>query len=137
MPRRPQYIADRHVGEKLRQLRVIANRSQSELGEHIGVTFQQVQKYEQGRNRISAGRLFDIAHTLNVPISFFFEGLDLSPSLTPGDERDTRARLSADAIRIAKLFEGISSKRLRSRVLQLVRDLADESDVARQADDIE
>ena len=67
---------DIHVGQRLRAARLIANLSQSTLGEAVDVSFQQIQKYEKGTNRISASRLYIIAHVLGVDISFFFEGID-------------------------------------------------------------
>ena len=64
---------DQHVGARLRLRRSLMEMSQSELGEKLGVTFQQVQKYEKGTNRVGASRLQNIASILNVPVSFFFE----------------------------------------------------------------
>ncbi len=81
---------DVHVGSRLLMRRVLLGLTQTELGEAIGVTFQQLQKYEKGTNRISASRLFDLSHVLDVPIGFFFDdtpvkvteggGAELSPS---------------------------------------------------------
>lgn len=67
---------DRHVGQRLRSLRIARGESQSALGEAIGVTFQQVQKYESGANRISASKLHRICGHFNLSISYFFEGID-------------------------------------------------------------
>jgi len=67
---------DIHVGQRVRQRRWMTGMSQTQLGERIGIRFQQVQKYETGANRISASRLWDIAATLEVPVGHFFEGLD-------------------------------------------------------------
>jgi transcriptional regulator with XRE-family HTH domain len=69
---------DVHIGQRLRMRRKLAGLSQEQLAERLGVTFQQVQKYEKGTNRISASRLFDAARLLSVPVSFFFEGLATS-----------------------------------------------------------
>jgi transcriptional regulator with XRE-family HTH domain len=66
---------DEHVGRRMRERRRELNMSQQELAKEIGVAFQQVQKYENGTNRISAVRLFVLSHVLNVPVSYFFEGL--------------------------------------------------------------
>src|SRR5487761_1351761 len=73
-PRRVREI-DVHIGECLRVARQARDLSQEELARALGVTFQQVQKYEKGINRISAGRLFEAAHALDQPMTFFFEGL--------------------------------------------------------------
>lgn len=66
---------DRHVGERLRLRRLELGISQQDLGEHLRITFQQVQKYEKGTNRIAASRLFEIAYALDVPVGYFYEGL--------------------------------------------------------------
>ena len=67
---------DVHVGQRLRQSRYLAGMTQRELGDKIGIRLQQIQKYETGANRISASRMWDIAAVMEVPVSFFFEGLD-------------------------------------------------------------
>jgi len=69
---------DVHIGQRLRMRRKLAGLSQDQLAERLGITFQQVQKYEKGTNRISASRLFDAARLLSVPVSYFFEGLAAS-----------------------------------------------------------
>ena len=66
---------DKHVGERLRSRRWLAGMTQSQLGDAVGIRFQQIQKYESGANRISASRLWDLSKALDVPVSFFFEGL--------------------------------------------------------------
>ena len=73
---------DKHVGSRVRMRRMMLGMSQEKLGDALGLTFQQVQKYEKGTNRIGASRLQQIAHILQVPVSFFFEG---APSVQPGD----------------------------------------------------
>ena len=67
---------DVHVGKRIRQRRLLLNTTQQQVSDQVGVKFQQMQKYETGKNRVSASRLWDIANVLDVPISFFFEGLD-------------------------------------------------------------
>jgi len=75
---------DVHVGQRLRAKRTLLGMSQEKLAEIIGLTFQQVQKYERGTNRISASRLFDISHALSVPVSYFFDQMsDVSNDKTP------------------------------------------------------
>jgi transcriptional regulator with XRE-family HTH domain len=66
--------ADRHIGRRIRLRRISIGMSQERLGELLGLTFQQVQKYEKGMNRVGAGRLVDVAGALGVPVSYFFEG---------------------------------------------------------------
>lgn len=70
------HLVDIHVGKRLRHQRWVLGVTQGELAEALGIRFQQVQKYESGSNRVSASRLWDIAKVLDVPVSFFFEGLD-------------------------------------------------------------
>ena len=65
---------DEHVGKRLRQRRWLVGMTQQQLAEHVGIKFQQIQKYETGANRVSASRLWDIASTLDVSINFFFDG---------------------------------------------------------------
>lgn len=76
MPRKPCNAIDRHVGLRIRQRRKEYSISQSKLANALGITFQQIQKYEAGKNKIAASRLFEIAHQLAVPLEYFFEGLD-------------------------------------------------------------
>ncbi len=71
-----KHSVDVHVGQRVRQRRCLAGMTQQELGDRVGMTVQQIQKYESGANRISASRMWDIAAAMEVPVSFFFEGLD-------------------------------------------------------------
>ena len=71
-----RHSVDIHVGQRVRQRRWMVGMTQQQLGDRVGIRFQQVQKYETGANRISASRLWDIAEALDVPVSFFFEGVD-------------------------------------------------------------
>lgn len=82
-----KHLVDVHVGKRIRQRRWMNGTTQQQLAEAVGIKFQQIQKYETGMNRVSASRLWDIAHVLSVPVSFFFEGLDASetPGLATGD----------------------------------------------------
>ncbi len=82
-----KHLVDVHVGKRIRQRRWMNGTTQQQLAEAVGIKFQQIQKYETGMNRVSASRLWDIAHVLNVPVSFFFEGLETSgaTSQTVGD----------------------------------------------------
>ena len=71
-----RHPVDVHVGQRVRQRRWMMGMTQQQLGDKVGIKFQQIQKYETGANRVSASRLWDIASTLEVPIAFFFEGLE-------------------------------------------------------------
>ena len=71
-----KHPVDVHVGQRVRQRRLLLGMTLQELGDSVGIKFQQIQKYESGANRISASRMWDIAAAMEVPVSFFFEGLD-------------------------------------------------------------
>lgn len=87
-----QHPVDIHVGKRIRHRRWAVGSTQQSLAEAVGIRFQQIQKYETGANRVSASRLWDIASTLRVPVSFFFEGL--------GEKAQADAALPADLLRV-------------------------------------
>src|ERR1700686_2870511 len=87
LPRQPQrrtagrtQDVDRHVGARVRERRIMLGFTQQQLADLIGVTYQQAHKYERGINRISAGRLYEIAHVLSVPVNYFFDGIESDPT---------------------------------------------------------
>jgi transcriptional regulator with XRE-family HTH domain len=130
--RDPNYI-DVHVGSRIRMRRQLINMSQERLGELLGITFQQVQKYEKGANRISASRLFYAAKTLGVPINFFFEGLpglEADGGLKEGAQPDEflAALMTAEGIQLAKAFRDASSQQKRKLIANLARQVADSKD---------
>ena len=108
---------DRYVGMRIRERRVMLGLSQQQMADMIGVTYQQAHKYERGINRISAGRLYEIAQVLSVPVSFFFEGVDESASGEPS----LRQRM---CLELARNFTQIPSERHREALSQLARALA-------------
>lgn len=121
---------DKHVGARLRLRRSVMEMSQSELGEKLGVTFQQVQKYERGSNRIGASRLFNVARVMEVPVAYFFDGLDTE--LAASDEITAPEALydfiaSPDGIALASAFSGIKDQTVRRRVIDLLRSLSSET----------
>jgi len=126
---------DVHVGSRVRLRRAIAKLSQSELGDALGVTFQQVQKYEKGTNRIGASRMQKIAETLNVPVSFFFEDApgDKAGSEGSGMEESGSANFvmdflsSSEGIELNRAFVRISNPAIRRRIIDMVRTLANET----------
>jgi transcriptional regulator with XRE-family HTH domain len=108
---------DSLVGERIRLLRKRRNMSQTDLGKALGVTFQQVQKYENGKNRVGASRLHQVATALNVPITELFDGA----SGTSGTSRATKSvAFDPQALRFAEAFVKISDKELRSSLVDLV-----------------
>ena len=109
---------DRHVGARIRERRIMLGLSQQQMADMIGVTYQQAHKYERGINRISAGRLYEITRVLNVPITYFFEGLDI----TEDDETlNPRQRM---CLELARNFASISNQRHQEALSQLARALA-------------
>jgi len=119
--------ADRHVGSRIRERRVMLGLSQQQLAQMIGVTYQQAHKYERGLNRISAGRLFEIAQVLNVPISWFFEGLTPTSSTS---ELTGRQRM---CLELARNFAAIDNERHQEALSQMARALAAQSLAAQAA----
>ena len=111
---------DRHVGERLRLARVTNKMSQTALGTAAGITFQQVQKYERGTNRVSASRLFEFANALGVDISYFFDGASDQPTKTrPTASRDAHDLDKIDMEIMRCLWE-IDDDKLKRNLLRLV-----------------
>ena len=108
---------DRHVGARVRERRIMLGLTQQQLADLIGVTYQQAHKYERGINRISAGRLFEIAHVLSVPVNYFFEGLDAEE----GRQVSPRERM---CLELARNFAQIPNERHQEALSQLARVLA-------------
>ena len=121
---------DKHVGSRVRMRRMMLGMSQEKLGDAIGLTFQQVQKYEKGSNRIGASRLQQIALILQVPVSFFFEGAPPPPIQATGlsvplDPDLTTGLLStSEGLVLARAFMRIRNVRLRRRIVELVEEMA-------------
>lgn len=119
---------DIHVGKRLRQRRTFVGMTQEQLGAALGITFQQIQKYERGANRIGASRLFDICRILDVPPQFFFEampessgGAAVSALPLPTRSDDPVDRETMDLVRA---YRQIDSASVRHRLLELARALA-------------
>jgi transcriptional regulator with XRE-family HTH domain len=124
---------DIHVGSRVRLRRMMLSMSQEKLGEHLGITFQQIQKYEKGTNRIGASRLQHIARVLQVPVSFFFEDAPAGPNDPPGglNEQPQTSYVvdflsSSEGIQLNKAFVRIKDPKLRRRVIDLVRGMSGE-----------
>ena len=106
---------DVHVGRKLKQLRSLRGMTQTDVANGLSISFQQVQKYELGRNRISASRLFELSQILDVPPSYFFDGLE------SGDQTN---ELDAEATRIASMVSKIKDSRVRSQIRSFITEIA-------------
>jgi transcriptional regulator with XRE-family HTH domain len=123
---------DKHVGSRVRMRRMMLSMSQEKLGDALGLTFQQVQKYEKGTNRIGASRLQQIAQILQVPVSFFFDGAPHLPGAARNEgmgEAPSPAYVSdflatSDGLALTKAFMRISDSKLRRRIVDLVEQIA-------------
>jgi transcriptional regulator with XRE-family HTH domain len=120
---------DKHVGNKLRMRRMMMGWSQEKLGNALGLTFQQVQKYERGTNRISASRLQRISDILQVPIKYFFEGVPhegmIKTKDAPSVTEVSDFVASSEGLSLIKAFMTIQQPRLRRRIVDLVEAIAD------------
>ena len=123
---------DKHVGSRVRMRRMMLSMSQEKLGDALGLTFQQVQKYEKGTNRIGASRLQQISNILQVSVSFFFEGAPNVPSGTrhesigdaPSPAYVSEFLATSDGLALTKAFTRISDSKLRRRIVDLVEQIA-------------
>ena len=118
---------DKHVGSRLRMRRMMLGMSQGKLGEALGITFQQVQKYEKGVNRMGASRLQQAAQNLGVSVPFFFEGAPGGHKLEPGAPSPAYVNefiSSAEGLRLIKAFKRIASPAMRHRIVDLVQEIA-------------
>jgi transcriptional regulator with XRE-family HTH domain len=138
--RRPNPI-DIHVGGRVRMRRMLLGMSQEKLGELLGLTFQQIQKYEKGTNRIGASRLFELSRILAVPVQYFY---DEAPSIGAADGQEGFAEQSGtgteyvvdfvgsrEGIELNRAFLRITNPKVRRSIVELVRSLADEEPGAR------
>jgi len=116
---------DKHVGRRVRMRRKMLAMSQEKLGAALGLTFQQVQKYENGTNRMGASRLQQISHILQVPVAFFFEGLpnELAPSALSTTQIDDFVS-DSDGLRLIGAFMRIDNAAVRRRIVMLVQEIA-------------
>ncbi len=136
--RRPNPI-DIHVGSRVRLRRMMLGMSQEKLGESLGLTFQQVQKYEKGVNRVGASRLFDLARVLGVSVQFFYE--EAPSHMTPGSLPAGMAERAAesyaaeflgnrDGLELNKAFAKITDAKIRRSIVELVRSISGEAESA-------
>lgn len=130
--RDPNYI-DVHVGNRIRMRRQLIGMSQEKLGELLGITFQQVQKYERGANRISASRLYLTAKILGVPVQFFYDdlpGVESHGGLSEAREEDSvlSALMNAEGVSLAKAFRDADSAGKRKLITTIARLIAESKD---------
>ena len=122
---------DKHVGSRVRMRRMMLSMSQEKLGDALGLTFQQVQKYEKGTNRIGASRLQQISNILQVPVAFFFEGAPEPPGMRAAGFKDAPPAnyvsdflATSDGLALTKAFMRIADPKLRRRIVDLVEQIA-------------
>ncbi len=123
-----KHPVDVHVGRRIRHRRWMVGMTQQQLGETVGIKFQQIQKYETGMNRVSASRLWDIASALDVPINFFFEGVDedvegVATVAEPNNKGDLLA--DREALELVRSYYAIPEQQ-RRRLFDLARVLSEE-----------
>jgi len=123
-PKKAPNPIDQHVGSRVRMRRLMLAMSQEKLGDALGLTFQQVQKYEKGANRIGASRLEQISHILQVPVAFFFEGALIGRALSMAQIDDFVS--DSDGLRLMRAFMRIDDAALRHRIVMLVQEIADD-----------
>ncbi len=122
---------DVHVGSRIRLRRNLLGMSQEKLGENLGITFQQIQKYEKGTNRVGASRLQAIATILGVPVSFFFEDAPGGEAAEPGAKAPDASTAptiefcaSPEGLQLNRAFMRIRDVKIRRRIIELVKSLA-------------
>ncbi|MDG2570821.1 helix-turn-helix transcriptional regulator [Vibrio parahaemolyticus] len=129
---------DKEIGSRVRMRRVSIGMSQEKLGDMLGLTFQQVQKYEKGMNRISVARLADIGKILNVDIGFFFDGIRSGKSESGFAEGSTPTYVAdmmstPEGLHLVRTFASIKSPKVRKSIVQLVNALASQEEVERSS----
>lgn len=134
MNRKAPNPIDIHVGSRIRLRRVLIGMSQEKLGDQLGITFQQVQKYEKGTNRVGASRLYRISQVLGVPVSFFFDDIAGQAPAESGFGETKSERYvvdfisSAEGLQLNKAFLRISDPRVRRKVVELVQAVSSDTD---------
>lgn len=123
---------DIHVGQRLRLRRTLLGLSQETLGEAVGITFQQLQKYERGANRISASRLFNLSQVLGVPVTFFFDDLPASESSLVSEEQSETQEFESmarrETLELVRAYYRIPEESVRRRTFELVKTLAGDAE---------
>ncbi|WP_373088030.1 helix-turn-helix domain-containing protein [Sneathiella sp.] len=128
----PNHPVDVHVGSRVRMRRTLLGLSQQKLGDKLGLTFQQVQKYERGANRIGASRLFDISKFLDVAPSFFFEGMPSEVSKSsagfaePGESFEHQHLDKRETLELLRAYYKITNLDVRKRVFEVIKSIAAE-----------
>ena len=133
----PSHPVDVYVGNKLRARRVVLGMSQEAIGKAIGVTFQQIQKYERGINRMGSSRLYEFSKLLNIPVQYFFEGYndfdqsqDYSTAVAEeaqGFEHDAMTR--RETLELVRAYYSIKDEKVRKRFADLLKSMAEQENI--------
>lgn len=121
MSAKKEDVVTAHVARRIRSRRLEVGMTQQQAAKLLGISFQQLQKYEHGANRITAGRLFQLAEALDTDIAYFFDGCD--PDAEPRTETDENRLSTTESLRLVRQFNAIPSENLRRSVLNLMRSL--------------
>ena len=134
-PRGRANAIDAHVGSRIRTRRTLLGLNQTQLGETLGISFQQLQKYERGSNRISAGRLYHLSKFLDVPVSYFYEDMpdELVRKTLPGkppprDESEADTMHRRETLELVRAYYRIKSDKARKRIFELIKTIAKAGD---------
>lgn len=126
----PNHPIDAHVGSRVRLRRTLLGLSQQKLGSSLGLTFQQIQKYERGTNRIGASRLFELSKILNVPMSFFFEDIRSRENPMPNQLAEPESKFEhqflskRETLELVRAYYRITDSEVRKRVFEVVKSIA-------------
>ena len=115
---------DTYVGQRIRDKRNERGMSQTEVANAIGVTFQQVQKYERGTNRVGASRLFDLAHILSVPIQYFFAGLNNQSTPIEKEDDNVIHLMKPDTVELVEAYYKVENPQVRRQILSTIRSIS-------------
>lgn len=123
---------DLEIGRRLRQSRLVEQLTQGQLAQKIGISFQQLQKYENGSNRISASRLWSVSRALGLPITYFYDGLDdgLDDGQDNASAKDARSvNLPDHTIRVARTLNDLADGEVKNKLFELIRALANHAHI--------
>ena len=115
---------DTHVGQRIRDKRNERGMSQTEVANALGVTFQQVQKYERGTNRVGASRLFDLSRILSVPVQYFFEGLNNQPTPIEKEDDNVIHLMKPDTVELVEAYYKVENPQVRRQILSTIRSIS-------------
>jgi transcriptional regulator with XRE-family HTH domain len=134
------HSVDVHVGRRLRSRRTMLGMSQENLGDAVGVTFQQIQKYERGLNRIGSSRLYEFSRILNVPVAYFFEEFDegqtgQTPASENGSNYEYEKMANKEVLSVVRAFSSIENPLIRKKMIALIKSLSSEKSDSEKSDE--